>query len=232
MDQLLGYPTPASLLWAALALLAAGGVFWLARRQGPVLAPAWMAIALLVAAAMLPAVGFLRSYAPYYVQVSVLAAPGAALDRFKIWSSAEGRTKRNGDGWEIEIPSAVVPDDRTVMVWATLDPKDLTHSHAVILKNDHHPKVTIRMTGDRSAKIAGMVRDQDGKPVDGALISLADRPQGSVLTQLNGSFVLPVDAEQGDQVRIQVATPKRLLVQWVTAGDRSLVVTVDRSEKN
>jgi hypothetical protein len=226
MTALFAYPTAASLFLAAMALLAAGGVFWLARRRGPAPLPAWIAIAVLVCAGLLPAAGYLRSFTPYHVLVTVVGPPGGAADA-KVWSSVQNESTKVDGGWRIDIPAESVPSDKVVLVWATLDPADLTHSKAVTLGNDHEPRVTIRITGDRSALVGGWVRNRDGKPMNGAVVSLAGEPRSAIVTQMGGDFRLPVNAEEGDQVQIQVTFNGKINALWATAGDKAMVISVD-----
>ncbi len=227
MTALFAYPTPTSLLWAAVALLAAGGVFWLATRRGPAPLPAWVAMAVLVCAGLLPAAGYLRSFTPYHVLVTVVGPPGRGADGAKVWSSVQNESMKVDGGWRIDIPAESVPSDKVVLVWAALDPADLTHSKALTLGNDHQPRVTIRITGDRSALVGGWIRNRDGVPLNGAVVSLVGDPRSAIVTQLGGDFRLPVHVQEGDQVQIAVATNGKIHVVWATAGDKTMVIAVD-----
>jgi hypothetical protein len=158
----------------------------------------------------------------------VLGPTGAPADKAKVWSSVQNESVKVPGGWTIEIPASSVPSDRVVMVWAAINPADLRHSKAVVLGNDHRPSVTIRISADRGGRISGWVRDLEGKPVNGALVSLLGQGEGAVVTELAGDFQLPVYTADGDQVQVQVAAFGRLKTLWVTAGDQSLVIPVER----
>lgn len=210
-----------------MAWLAAGGVFWLARREGKAPRPAWVAIITLACAGLVPLAGYAWSFTPYHILVKVVGPRGVALDGAKVWSSVQNESTKVDGGWRIDIPAESVPADRTVLVWATLDPADFTHSKSLSLANDHQPAITIRITGDRSAQVSGQVRDRDGRHINGAVVSLAGEPDTAAVTLLDGNFSVPVRAQPGDQVELQVAALGKLQIVWATAGDNALVIILD-----
>lgn len=228
MNALFAYPTPMAIFWAVLALLAATVVFWLATRGGErAPAPAWVAVAVLLSAATLPAIGYIRSLTPYHVQVTVPGVSSADRDKIKVWSSAEGGSTKTENGWRIDIPASQVPGNRTVMVWAAVNPGDLRHSKIVELRNDHWPAIVIPVRGGFS-QVAGFVQDTDGKPVNGALVALAGRGETAIMTQFGGSFVIPVPVDSGDQVQLEISAFGRLSNVWANVGDNHLVIAVGK----
>lgn len=131
----------------------------------------------------------------------------------------------------MNVSPSGLPSDRTILVWAALEPGDTTHSQAITLGADHYPQVAVRITGDQSATVAGSVRDRDGQMINGALVSLAGHEEGTVLTQGQGGFVLPAHTQPGGQILLQVAAGRFVTRNlWVTAGDQQVDVVLERGE--
>lgn len=227
MTRLMEFPPSILALWAAVAFLAAWTLYWLAGRRGPVLTPAWLAIGLLTIAGLVPVFAYVRSLAPYYVLVKVSGPSAAQLDKTVVWSSVEADSTKVPGGWQIRIPASSVPETRTILVWGAMDRSDLTHAQAVTLAEDHRPTVTIRISSDRSASISGWVRTREGRPMEGALVSLAGHSDSAVLTGYDGRFSIPAGAAAGDQIRLQVAANGKVSLFWANAGDTSATLTVD-----
>lgn len=226
MFGLFATPTTGGAIWTAVAFALAGGTFWLGRRTGPVLVSAWVAIAVFVAGGLLPVIGYVRTFTPYHVHVIVLGPPGASLENAQVWSSVQTEPKKVAGGWQLDIPASALPPDRNVMFWASLVPNDTRHSKAVRLIDDHEPTVTIRTTGTGS-HVEGRVVDRSGAGIRDAMVSLAGHGERSVRTEDGGTFLLNIDAEEGEQTLLQVAAFGKLTVAWAAAGDTSLRIIVD-----
>ena len=177
---------------AAFALVFAVLVFALAlRAKRPFLASIVAAAIVVLGFAPLAASAFLQSRGVYHVQVLLVRPDQSPVDIAQVKSSNGGEVKMVADAWELEIPPQARPADGKVTLTASAKDEFLKGASTLVLAHDYYPTVTIQLVPDASAKVRGVVVDEDMRAVAGATVSI-DGDLGDAVTDQKGNFVLPV----------------------------------------
>jgi len=140
----------------------------------------------------------------YRLRVTVLGPQGQPVDGAEVRSSVGGEKKKVEGGWELDVPAGILPADRKVTVYADAD-KDFSHgSREVVLDKDFQPVVTVELKADRSAQVVGIVQDEAGHLVMGALVWVENHEAEAVTTGTKGEFTLAAYAAPNQTVRLHV----------------------------
>jgi hypothetical protein len=159
----------------------------------------------------------------YHVSIYVLDAENKPVLDAKVISAPTGTQKKTDNGWEITIPEAALGDDKKLTVWATSEGGTGEGSNDIVLAADHRPSVKIILRRDLSARIKGRVTDEDGKPLSGAVVYIANHNEKKVTTDGSGFFDLAAHAAAGQHVHVFIE--KENYQPWndvIPAGGESL----------
>ncbi len=177
---------------AAFAVVFAVLAFALAiRARRPFLASIVAAGIVLLGFAPLAASAFLQSRGVYHVQVVLVRPDQSPVEIAQVKSSNGGELKMVGSGWELDIPPQARPADGKVTLSAAAKDEFLKGASTLVLAHDYYPTVTIQLVADASAKVRGVVVDEDMRAVAGATVSIV-ADLGDTVTDQKGNFVLPV----------------------------------------
>jgi len=138
----------------------------------------------------------------YSLRVQVLDPHGLPVVGSTVRVSAANEAQRLPDeGWEIEIPSAKVPADGRVTVWAAHE--DWNEGQATLrLGADPSPRLGIRLEAPASW-IRGRVVDDAGRGLPGARVFRQDGAPGTAVTDAAGRFALEVALPRERRVRLR-----------------------------
>ncbi len=188
---------------AAFALVSAAFAFALAlRAKEPLMAVIVAAGIVVLGVAPFAASAFLQSRGVYHVQVDVLEPDQSPAEIAQVKSSNGGKPKMAGSGWELDIPPQARPADSKITLSASVKDEYLKGASTLVLDRDYYPTVTIQLVGDASAKIRGVVVDEDLRAVAGATVSIAGYSDVAA-TDEKGNFVLPAHpVKQGQMVEV------------------------------
>ncbi len=84
--------------------------------------------------------------ANYGLRVLVVDAQGGPIENAKVTSSLGGEPQKIPGGWQFDIPSASVPSNGNVTVYATVENPALKGETEIQLAADHNPTATVRVT--------------------------------------------------------------------------------------
>lgn len=192
------------LAFAVFALLIAVFAFALALRAKQLLLAMIVAAGIVVlGVAPYAASAFLQARGVYHVHVVVLDPDQTPVEIAQVKSSNGGELKMAGDGWELDIPAKARPAGGTITLSATVQGEFLKGASTLLLDRDYYPTVTIQLVANASAKVRGVVVDEDLSAVAGATVSIAGNPEVAV-TDEKGNFVLPAHpVKQGQMIEIE-----------------------------
>lgn len=184
----IGHPLAIAAFALVLAVLAFALVI---RARRPFLASIMAAAIALFGFAPLAASVFLQSRGVYHVQVVLLRPDQSPVEIAQVKSSNGGDVKMVAGGWELDIPPQARPADGRLTLSASAKDEFLKGASTLVLAHDYYPTVTIQLVADSSAKVRGVVVDEDMRAVAGATVSIAGYSESAV-TDHKGNFVLPV----------------------------------------
>ena len=231
MNKLFELATKVSTAWslAAFAIIALVLLFTrLKARKVP--AVAWWLVTAIVVIALAPILAplYLNSYGIYRVRVVVLDDRHMPSNDAKVTCSVGGEVKKVEGGWECDIPSKTKPTDGKLQAYATVTDAFLTGRAELELKDDYTPVATIQLGKDTSARIMGIVVDENNSPVDGAHVAIVGYDSEGVITKTGGIFALPAHKADGQQVQLfahkegYAAGPP----EWHQAGDHPVTIVL------
>jgi hypothetical protein len=167
--------------------------------------------------------------ASYRARVVVVDAHQTPVSDAKVWSSAGGEPMRVEGGWLFVIAKDTKPLDGKVTFYASKDTAFLKGQAALQLGEDHNPTVTVQLANDRSAKVIGIVEDENQSAIAGASVSVIGYDAEAEVTKSSGSFSLPAHAADGQQVQLHAEKPGyRSANQWCPAGDSPCSILLQR----
>jgi hypothetical protein len=139
--------------------------------------------------------------ATYVVRVQVLDPQGRPVGGARIRASAYNELKPlPDDSWEVEIPSAKVPADGRISLWA--EHEEWEGSQVDLrLGTDRNPRTEIIRLKENWLR--GRVVDGSDRALPGVRISREDGVPGDVVTDSEGRFALKVSKARGSRVRLQ-----------------------------
>ena len=106
-----------------------------------------------------------------------------------------------GSGWELDIPPQARPADGKLTLSAAAKDEFLKGTSTLVLAQDYYPTVTIQLAAETSAKVSGVVVDENLGAIAGATVSIDDYPEVAVTDQ-KGNFVLPAHAGKGQMIEV------------------------------
>ena len=187
---------------AAFALAIAVSVLVLAlRAKKPALACIATAGIILLGSVPYAASAFVRSRGVYHVQVVVVRPDQSPADIAQVKSSTGGELKMVPGGWEIDVPPQARPADGKLTLSASVKDEFLNGRSTLVLAQDYYPIATIQLVAETSAKVRGVVVDEDLRAMAGATVSIAGYSDVAVTDQ-KGNFVLPAHAGKGQMVEV------------------------------
>jgi hypothetical protein len=190
----------------AVAIMAVAVFVFALRAQTPRLPrPIWIVLAaglLILGLAPAAASAFVQSRGLYRVRLVVMEPNQSLADYAQVKSSNGGELKMVEGGWELDIPPQARPADGKVTLFAHVKDEFVKGNSTLVLAQDYYPTVTIQLVADTSAKVRGVVVDEDLRAVAGATISVTGYSDVAVTDQ-KGNFVLPAHAGNGQMVEIR-----------------------------
>ena len=144
----------------------------------------------------------LESRGVYHVQVELRRPDGSPVYYAQLKSSILGPMQIFEGGWRLDVTSQNRPSDGRIDFSAAEKDEFLKGSSTLTLAGDYYPTVTIALAPDTSAKIRGIVVDQQMTAVQGATVSIDGYPEIAV-TDGAGKFVLPAHAGDGQIVELR-----------------------------
>ena len=165
----------------------------------------------------------------YRVRVTVLGPNQMPVEEARVWSSVGGEAKKVAGGWQFDIPAATKPSDGKLTVYASVPNAFLSGRQDVQLARDFNPAITIQLRKETQAEVRGIVADESGKGIAGALVSVAGYEKEAVKTTEGGNFTLPAHAADGQQVLLHAEKDGyEAINQWHPAGDFPATLTLKR----
>jgi hypothetical protein len=141
------------------------------------------------------------------VRVIVIGANGIPVSDAHIWSSLGGEIKKTDSGWEIAIPRDPSTKKEEGKIWAEVSAQGLRGESALTLGQGPVEPVTIQLKKAGELAVRGTVYDPAGYSVGNAIVSVSGYGDEARPTEVNGSFVLPAHAEQGQPITLHAEKP-------------------------
>lgn len=183
---------------------------------------AWGVVVAVVLLAVTPIAAplYLNSYGIYRVRAVVLDERGIPTNDARVTCSVGGEVKKIEGGWECDIPSRTKPMDGKMQIYAAVPDAYLTGRVELELKDDYSPVATIKLGADASAKIIGIVTDENHMPLEGVQIGVVGYDAEAVTTKKAGNFSLPAHKANGQQVQLYAVKDGYYMIpEWHQAGD-------------
>lgn len=159
------------------------------------------------------------------VWVTVLGTDNMPVEDAQVFSSV-GYIKKSTNGWEIEVPTAKLPQDKNITIYATQKSAYLKGKQEIKITNSNPVSVSVQLQRDRSAYVSGTVADTEKKPIADATVSIVGVP-GTTTTNSDGHFTMPAKAAEGEEIRLRVS--KRGFItrdQYCPAGEMPVYVVL------
>ena len=181
---------------------------------------AWVLAAGIIILGLAPLVAstFLQSRGVYRVRVIVLGLDKSPADDAHVISSNGGEPKKIEGGWEFDIPPQSRPADGRLKLFASMKSAFLAGNSTLVLDKDYFPTVEVQLNRDTSATVRGNAKDEQGRSVAGAHVSIPGYPDVAVTDQM-GNFVLPAHAADGQMVRLRAQKDQLTADVSAPAGD-------------
>jgi hypothetical protein len=213
---------------AAVCLVAMTLCKWKGRKVPPIW---WGVIVAVVLLGLVPIVAplLVGERAIHRVRVTVLGPNRMPVDDARVWSSMGGEAKKVAGGWQFDIPAATKPADGKLTVYASVANAFLSGRQELQLGRDLKPTVTVQLRKETGAQVRGIVADESGRGMAGALVSVAGYEKEAVKTTEGGNFTLPAHAADGQQVLLHAEKEGYQAVNhWHPAGDFPATITLKR----
>ncbi len=165
----------------------------------------------------------------YRVRVTVLGSDSVPVEDARVWSSAGGEPKKVQGGWEFDIPVAQVRAGDRVTIWAGEQDAFLQGTNSIALTSDYHPRLSIQLKREDTARVRGLVINQRDAAIKGARVAIAGHDEEVGLTGLSGGFLLPSHAASGQKVLLHAeANGYAPTTEWVIVGNDQPITIVLR----
>jgi len=165
----------------------------------------------------------------YRVRIMVVDDQQHPVNNAQILSSLGGEPKQVAGGWQFDIPRASKPNDGKLTITASEETAFLFGQSEIQLGEDPNPVVTVQLKLDASALVRGIVRDDSGRAIAGARVSVIGYEGESTTTESGGNFVLPAHAAENQPIQLHVEKegyePTNL---WHPAGREPAIVILDK----
>jgi hypothetical protein len=158
----------------------------------------------------------------YAVRITIIDEHGGVVDSSAVHSSVGGEFLKVSGGWEFHISKLALPASGTVVFRASVPDSFLAGSTTLILGDNLHPSVKIRVTHDTTASVRGTVVSNSGSPLKGIKVWVEGYPP--VTSDAQGSFLLPAHAADGEFVKLHLASNRRTEFQNVLAGEKAITI--------
>ena len=167
----------------------------------------------------------------YRVRVLVLGAEGVPVENAHVWSSFGGEPMKVEGGWLLVIPPQTRPVGGELTVYAEVKEAFLSGNQKVILASEMNPTITVQLVNMRTARLRGIVEDQNRNAVVGAETSIIGYDSEKAVTGSTGSFDLPAHAAVNQQVQVHAEKKGyRATNVWCQAGDAACEVVLKRGK--
>ncbi len=166
----------------------------------------------------------------YRVRVVVMDPHQTPMSDAKVWSSVGGEPMKVEGGWLFVIAKDTKPLDGKVTFYASKDAAYLKGQSPLTLGDDHNPSVTVGLANERSAKVIGIVEDDDQAAIEGVTVSLIGYDSEAQVTKASGNFSLPAHATDGQQVELHAQKAGYHAANlWCPAGDSPCTILLKRN---
>ncbi len=216
--------------WAYLTAFAVLATFlaWKVHRTKPGLTWFLVVVATLLGLAAILAQLFPQIRGIYRVQITVVSPGGQQVNDAKVTSTIDGTKKKAEDTWQLDIAPQVRPADRKVTVYAQRPDAYQAGNTTFEFGNDYTPSVTIHLAALAPVTMRGTVRDDHGKSVSQARVSVSGYHNVAVTDDM-GNFELPAHAAEGQLVALHAE--KEELVADVTVPAGTNVTLIVRNHR-
>ena len=144
-----------------------------------------------------------RPDSPYRnVRVIVTGANGMPVNDAHVWCTLGGDPKKIDGGWEIAIPRDPSVKKQEGKIWAEVAVQGLRGESGLTLGEGPVQPITVDLKKVGELPVRGTVYDPNGYAVGNAIVSVAGYGEEAKPTEVNGTFVLPSHAEQGQPVTL------------------------------
>jgi hypothetical protein len=168
--------------------------------------------------------------ASYRVRVIVVDSHNTPVSDAKVWSSIGGEPMQVQGGWLFVVAKDTKPLDGKVTFFASKETAFLKGQAPLQLGDDHNPSVTVQLANERSAKVMGIVEDQNQATIAGATVSVIGHGPEAVQTDSSGNFSLPAHAADDQQVQLHAEkVGYQPATQWCPAGDSPCSIVLPRN---
>jgi hypothetical protein len=140
----------------------------------------------------------------YYLRVVTIDQNSQPINDAKVSLSISSEPKRvegNPNTWQFDISGAKKPQNGILTIFASQEANLLEGTTTYQLTNDANPTVEVKLVSKKVVR--GQVVDNNGRAIPGAVVSLSGYPQ-ETQTSTTGNFMLPVQADAGQQVSLQI----------------------------
>lgn len=216
------HPVTAAVFAAALAFVAFLAIAK-GRRNPPTIVWILAVAFILLGLSPLLASTYLESRGIYRVRIVVLDTTKQPIHDAEVTSSVGGELKRTELGWEYTIPREERPSDGKVTFRANRKDDFLAGTSILKLENLYFPEVIIQLASLPSGTVRGMVEDPNGNPVADVHVWVLGS-KGDVISDRNGSFSLPANAADGQQVTVLAQKDGRTAQAIIFAGKPAQIV--------
>ena len=199
-----------ALVFAAFALAAA------LKARRPRLAMILAVTIVVLGLAPLAASTFLQSRGVYRIRVVVLAPDKQPVHNAEL-STVGGEIKKADGSWELEIPPQTRPADGKLSLFASVKDAFLAGSSTLVLADDYYPTATIQLAPLPPVIFRGIVKDELGKSVAGAHVSISGYQEIATTNEM-GNFELPAHAAEGQMVSVHAEKGNLVADLSVPAG--------------
>ena len=153
--------------------------------------------------APLAASTYLESRGVYRIQVVVRGIDNRPIRDAEITASVGAPIKKGEGYWEIEVPYQTRPTDHHIKIFAS---NGVGEGESVVsLENGYYIQTTIKLAPLPSASIRGIVKDDRGKGVPNAHVSIPGYTDGTTTDQW-GNFELLAHAGEGQMITVRAQT--------------------------
>jgi hypothetical protein len=190
----------------AFALVFAAFIFWLALRSRRTTSLFWIFLVaslsiVTLGLAPLAASTYLAAHGIYRVSIEVIGPENQSVRDVEIASLPQTAIKSAGVNWELDIAPQTAPADRTLIITAKAPSAFLSGSTKVVLGSDYFPIARVRLEPLPSVTVRGVVRDERGKPIEGAVVAIDGFPEHA-LTNYMGSFQIESHYPKGQMLSV------------------------------
>lgn len=142
----------------------------------------------------------------YRVRVIALGPDGAPMTGVTLRTTVSNETTvTSQDTAVVAIARGAVPADGRITIFGDLDAAFLHGRVDLQLGEDLNPSVTIPLASARTATVTGIVQDDEGRAVAGAMVTAVGGESG--VTSAAGTFTLQAGVAGGQVVRLHAEKP-------------------------